>query len=236
MSDSLRPRGPQYTRPPCPSPTSRAYSNSSINSIESVMPSSHLISVSPSVLALSLPQHQSFLTRQTFASGGQSIGVSASASVLPMNIQDCFPLGWTGLISLQSKGLSRVFSNTAVQKHQFFSAQLSLESNSHIHTWPLEKTIALTRQTLVGKVKSLLFSMLSRLVKFFFQGASVLQSMGSQRVGHNWVTELNWTKQVALVVKNLPPNAGDIRDVGLIPGESPWTEEPGRLHSIESQS
>ena len=64
----------------------------------------------------------------------------------------------------------------------------------------------------------------------------MLQSMGSQRVGHNWVTELNWTKQVALVVKNLPPNAGDIRDVGLIPGESPWTEEPGRLHSIESQS
>ena len=74
-----------------------------------------------------------------FASGGQSIGVSASTSVLPMNTQDWSPLGWTGWISLQSKGLSRVFSNTTVQKHQFFCAQLSLYSNSHIHTWPLEK-------------------------------------------------------------------------------------------------
>ena len=72
-------------------------------------------------------------------SGGQSIGVSASASLLPMNTQDWSPLGWTGWISLQSKGLSRVFSNTAVQKHQFFSAQLSSQSNSHIQTWPLEK-------------------------------------------------------------------------------------------------
>ena len=76
---------------------------------------------------------------QFFASGGQSIGVSASASVLPMHIQDWFPLGWTRCISLQSKGLSRVFSNTTDQKHQFFSAQFSSESNSHIHTWPLEK-------------------------------------------------------------------------------------------------
>ena len=74
-----------------------------------------------------------------FPSGGQSIGISASASVLPTNIQDWFSLGWTGWISLQSKGLSKVFSNTTVQKHQFFSAQLSLWSNSHIHTWPLEK-------------------------------------------------------------------------------------------------
>ena len=76
---------------------------------------------------------------QLFASGGQSIGVSASASVLPMNTQDWSFLGWTGWTSLQSKGLSRVFSNSTVQKHQFFSAQLSLWSNSHIHTWPLEK-------------------------------------------------------------------------------------------------
>ena len=81
----------------------------------------------------------SFKMSQLFTSGGESIGVSASASVLPMNIQDWSPLAWTGWISLQSKGLSRVFSSTTVQKHQFFSAQLSLQSNSHIHTWLLEK-------------------------------------------------------------------------------------------------
>ena len=89
------------------------------------------------------------------------LGVSASTSVLPMHTQDWSPLGWTGWISLQSKGFSRVFSNTTVQKHQFFSAQLSSQSNSHIHTWLLEKTIALTRWTFVGKVMSLLFNMLS---------------------------------------------------------------------------
>ena len=87
----------------------------------------------------SFPASGSFQMSQIFASGGQSIGVSTSASVLPMDIQGWFPLGLTGWISLQSKGLSRVFSNTTVQKHQFFSAQLSLQYNSHIHTWPLEK-------------------------------------------------------------------------------------------------
>ena len=87
----------------------------------------------------SFPTSGSFQTSQFFTSGGQSIGVSASTSVFPMNTQDWSPLGWTGWISLQSKGLSRVFSNTTVQKHQFFGAQLSLESNSHIHTWLLEK-------------------------------------------------------------------------------------------------
>ena len=86
------------------------------------------------------PTSRSFRMSQLFALDGQRIGVSASASVLPMNVQDWFPLGWTGWISLQSKGLSRVFSNTTVQKHQFFGAQLSLESHSHIHTWPLVKT------------------------------------------------------------------------------------------------
>ena len=110
-------------------------------SIESVMPSNHLILCH---LLLLLPQHfpasGSFLMSRLFTSGGQSIGTSASASILPMNIQDWFPLGWTGWISLQSKGLSRVFSNTTVQKHQFFGTQPSLWSNSHIHTWPLEKT------------------------------------------------------------------------------------------------
>ena len=108
----------------------------------------------------------SFQMSQLFASGDQSIGVSASTSVLPMNTQDWSPLRWTGWISLQSKGLSRVFSNTTVQKHQFFSTQLSSPSNSHIHNdcW---KTITLTRWTFVGKVMSLLFNMLSRLVITF---------------------------------------------------------------------
>ena len=102
-----------------------------------------------------------------FTSGGQSI--RASASVLPMNIQDWFPLGWTGWISLQSKGLglSRVFYSTTTQKHQFFGTQPSLWSNSHIQTWLLEKTIALTIRTFVGKMISLLFNMLSRFVTAF---------------------------------------------------------------------
>ena len=109
-------------------------------SIELVMPSSYLI-LCHSLLLLpqSLPASGSFAMNQLFAWGGQSIGVSASGSVLPMNTQDWSPLGWTGGISLQSKGLSRVFSNTTVQKHQFFCAQLSSQSNCHIHTWPLEK-------------------------------------------------------------------------------------------------
>ena len=99
--------------------------------------------ISSSVVTFSCPQSfavsGSFPMRQLFSSGGQSIGVAASASVLPMNTQDWSPLGWTSWVSLQSKGLSRVFSNTTVQKHQFFSGQLSSQSNSHIHTWPLEK-------------------------------------------------------------------------------------------------
>ena len=117
MSDSLQPHGLQHLRPPCPSPTPRAYSNSGPLSqwchpiiSSSVIPfSSHL---------QSFPASGSFQMSQLSASGGQSIGASALASVLPMNIQDWFPLGWTGWISLQSKGLSRVFSNTTVQKHQ----------------------------------------------------------------------------------------------------------------------
>ena len=96
-------------------------------------------SVIPFSCPQSFPASGSFLMSQLFSSGGQSIGASASASVLLMNIQHRFSLEWTGFISLQSKGLSRVFSNTAVQKHQFFGTQLSLWSKSHIHTWPLEK-------------------------------------------------------------------------------------------------
>ena len=109
-------------------------------SIESVMPSSHLILCRPLLLLPPIPPSiRVFSNESVFAWGGQSIGVSALASVLPMNMQDWSPLGWTSWISLQSKGLSRVFSNTTVQKHQFFGIQLSSQSNSHIHTWPLEK-------------------------------------------------------------------------------------------------
>ena len=136
VSDSLWPHGLQHTRPPCPSPTPRIYSDSC-----PLTQWCHPI-ISSSVVPFSCPQSfpasGSFPMSQ-FSSGGQSIGVSASTLVLPMNVQDWFPLGWTGLISLQPKGLSRVFSNTTVQKHQFFGVQPSSQSNSHIHTWPLEK-------------------------------------------------------------------------------------------------
>ena len=111
-----------------------------LTSIESVMSFSHLIFCHPLLLCLqSLPASESFPMSQLFAWGGQSTGVSALASFLPKNIQDQFPSEWIGWISLQSKGLSGVFSNTTVQKHQFFSSQLSSQSNSHIHIWPLEK-------------------------------------------------------------------------------------------------
>ena len=138
VSDSLQPHGLQHARPPCPSPTFGVYSNSCpLNQWCHPTTSSsvvHFFSCLQSSWA-----SESFQMSQFFASSGQSIGVSASASVLQMNIQDWFPLGWTGWISLQSKGLSRVFSNTIVQKHQFFGAQLSSQSNSHINTWLLEK-------------------------------------------------------------------------------------------------
>ena len=137
-SDSLWPHESQHARPPCPSPTPGVHSNSrplsqwchpTISS--SVIPSSSC--------PQSLPASESFPMSKLFAWGGQSIGDSASTSVLPMNPQDWSPWRWTGSISLKSKGLSRVFSNTTVQKHQFFSAQLSSQSNTHIHIWLLEK-------------------------------------------------------------------------------------------------
>ena len=138
MSDSLRPYESHQARPPCPSQTPEVYPNS--------CPSSQWChpAISSSVIPFSscpqsLPVSGSFPVSQLFARGGQSTGVSASASVLPVKTQEWSPLGWTGWISLQSQGLSRVFSNTTIQKHQFFSAQLSSQSNSHIHTWPLEK-------------------------------------------------------------------------------------------------
>ena len=137
MSDSLQPHEPQYARPPCPSPTPRVYPNPCLLSrwchpiiLSSVLPFSSC--------PQSFPASGSFQMSQLFTSGGQSFGVSALTSVLPMNTQDWSPLGWTGWISLQSKGLSRVL-NTTVQKHQFFGTQLSLQSNSHTHTWLLKK-------------------------------------------------------------------------------------------------
>ena len=138
VSDSLQPHESRHARPPCPSPTPRVHSDS--------RPSSQWChsAISSSVVPFSscpqsLPASETFPMSQLFPWGGQSTGVSASASVLPVNTQDWSPLGWTGWISLQSKGLSRVFSNTTVQKHQFVGAQLSSQSSSHIHTWPLEK-------------------------------------------------------------------------------------------------
>ena len=125
MSDSLRPHGRQHARLPCPSSTPRVYSNSCPLS-QWCHPTTSSSIVSFSSCLQPFPAWGSFQMSQLFALGGQRIGVSDSASVLPMNIQDWCPLGWTGWISLQSKGLSRVFSNTTVQKHQFFSAQLSL--------------------------------------------------------------------------------------------------------------
>ena len=132
---------------------------------DAIQPSHSVIPVSS--CPQSLQASGSFPMSQLFASDVQSIEVSALASVLPMNTQDWSPLGWTGWISLQSKGLSRVLSNTTVQKHQFFGAQLSSQSNSHIHNMTTGKTIALNRWTFVGKVMSLLFNMLSRLVITF---------------------------------------------------------------------
>ena len=135
---TLWPHESQHARPPCPSPTPRIHSDS--------CPSSQWChpAISSSVIPFSfcpksLSASESFPVTQLFTWGGQSTGVSALASVLPKNTQDWSPLEWIGWISLQSKGLSRVFSNTTVQKQQFFSAQPSSQSNSHIHTWPQEK-------------------------------------------------------------------------------------------------
>ena len=134
MSNSLRPHELQHASPPYPSPTPRVHSNSCPLSrwchpaiLSSVIPFSSC--------PQSLPASESFPMSHLFAWGGQSTAVSALASFLPKNTQDWSPSEWTGWISLQSKGLSRVFSNTTVQKHQFFSVQLSSQSNSHIHTW-----------------------------------------------------------------------------------------------------
>ena len=138
VSGSLRPHGPQHARPPCPITNSQSLPK--LMSIKSVMPSNHVILCHPfSSCPQSFPASGSFSKSWLFTSGGQNIRALSSASVVPMNIQGWFPLGLTGLISLLSKGLSRVFSSITVWMHQFFGAQLSLWSNSHIHTWLLEK-------------------------------------------------------------------------------------------------
>ena len=160
MSDSLWPHELQHARPPCPSPTPGVHSDSP--------PSSQwcLSAISCSVVPFSscpqsLPASESFPMSQLFTWGGQSTAVSALAPFLPKNTQDWSPLEWTGWISLQSKGHSSIFSNTTVQKHQFFGAQLSSQSNSHPYM-TTGKTIALTRWTFVGKVMSVLLNMLPR--------------------------------------------------------------------------
>ena len=165
MSNSLWPHELQHARPPCPSPTPRVHSNSP--------PSSRWChpAISSSVVPFSscpqsLPASESFPMSQLFAWGSESIGVSALGSVLPMNTQEWFPLGWTGWITLQSKGLSRGFSNNTVQKHQFFGIQLFIVQLSHPYI-TTGKTIVLTRWTFVNKVMSLLLNMLSRLVITF---------------------------------------------------------------------
>ena len=132
------------------------------------MPSSHLILCSPLLLLTSIfPTIRVFSSKLALQSGGQSIGALASASAFPVNIQGCFPLGLTGLTSLQSKGLSRVFSNTTVQKHQFFSVQPSLWFSSHIYTYTTGRTIVLTIWTFVSQVMSLVFNMPYRSVIVF---------------------------------------------------------------------
>ena len=172
MSDSWWPHEPQHARPPCPSPTPGVEPNS--------CPFSQWchLTISSSVVHFSscpqsFPASVSFQMSQLFASGSQCIRVSGSTSILPMNTQDWFPLGWTCWISLQSNRLSRVFSNTTVRKHQFFSFLYSPTLTS-IHDYWKGKTIALTRWTFVGKVMSLLFNMLSRLVINFLPRSKCL--------------------------------------------------------------
>ena len=155
VPDSLRPFESRHARPPCPSPTPGVHSNS--------LPSSQWChpAISSSVIPFyscpqSLPASESFPMSQLFPWGGQSIGVSGLASFLPKKSQGWSPSEWTAWISLPSKGLSRVFSNTTVQKHQFFGTQPSSQSNSHNPYMTTGKTIALTRWTFVGKVMSLL--------------------------------------------------------------------------------
>ena len=139
MSDSLRPHGLHAARQASPSITNSWVCSNSCRQSWWCHPTLSSSAIPFSSCLQSCPESGSFPISQLFASGGQRIGISASASVLAMNVQDWFPLGWTDWISLQSKGLAQVFSNTTVQKHQSFGAQVSLWSKFHIHSWLLEK-------------------------------------------------------------------------------------------------
>ena len=173
MSSSWQPHELQHTRLPCLSLCPRVCSNSC--PLSQWCRPTISSSVAPfSSCPHSFPGSGSFPMRWLFTSGSQSIGVAASVSVLPVNIQDWFPLGLIGLISLLSRGLSIVFSNTTVRKHQFFSTQPSLLSNTHIHTKTTGKTIALIIQAFVSKVMSLLFNIRSRFVIAFLPGSKRL--------------------------------------------------------------
>jgi len=166
VSNSWRPHKLQHTRLPCLSLCPGVCSNSC--PLSRWCHPTISSSVAPfSSCPHSFPGSGSFPMSRLFTSGSRSIGVAASAPVLPVNIQDWFPLGLIGLISFLSRGLSTVFSNTTVRKHQFFSTQPSLLSNTHIHTKTTGKTIALTIQAFVSKVMSLLFNILSRFVIAF---------------------------------------------------------------------
>ena len=161
VSDSLWPHELQHARPPCPSPTPGVHSESC--PLSTWCHPAISFSVVPFSCPQSLPASKSFPMSQPFAWGGQSTGASALVSFLPKKSQGWFPSEWTSWISVQAKELSRVFSNTKVQKHQFFGTQPSSQSNSHPYM-TTRKTVALTRRTFVGKVMSLLFNMPSRLV------------------------------------------------------------------------
>ena len=190
VSNSLPPRGLQPASLPCGSPTPRACSSSCpfswwyhTTTSSSVVPFSACLQY--------FPASGSFPVSQFFASGGQCIGASASASVLSMNIQDWFSSGLTGWISLESKGLSRVFSNITVWNHQFFGTQPSLWSSSHIYTWLLENA-NLTILTFVGKIMSPLFNMLFR----FFMAAITVHSdfeAWENKVNHCFPIHLPWS-------------------------------------------
>ena len=222
MSNSLQPHGLQHTRLPCFSPSPWVCSNS--------CPLSRwcLATISSSVVPFSsclqsFSASGSFPMSQLFASGTQPIGASASASILSVNIQDWFPLRLTTLISLLFERLSRVFFNTTVWRHQFFSTQPFLLSSSHIHSWLLEKTVALTIQSLVGKVMSLLFNMLSRFV-FDFLPRSKWKVKSLSCV---WLFATPWTVayQAPLSMEfsrqywsGLPfPSPGDLPNPGIKP-------------------
>ena len=204
MSDSVT---PWHARPPCPSPTPRVYSN--------LCPLSQWChpTISSSVIPFSsclqsFPTSGSFQISQFFASGGQSIEVSASASVLLMNIQDWFPLELTDLISLQSKGPSRVFSNTTVQKHQFFGAQLSLWSNSHIHTQLLEKPQLWLDGLCQQSNVSAFFNMLSKLVIAFLLRSKCLNFLATFSICSDFGAQENSLSLFPLFPHHLPWSDG----------------------------